>query len=379
MELNTFQKQKIKFTFDFFLDYNKDGAIQWDDFQEMIKRYKDVNKGSLSDADYKLMLASLEDEWKDLKALAHANEDHPVSFDAYLAMWEKTLATCKSVSDLPTWCQKMIPILFKGMDVSGDGIVDLEEFGNYCKNFQLDCEDVPAVYDVITDAVKDVSIAASYGVVFAFISVLTRQVTTSGVTALQVVFIQEGSALLLTLGLVLLYKTDLRPASLRLASLGTVGTSRCRRMVALITMFVVVETEFSWVFRERALYCRNCSGGGRPLGKYCCEELHGTCGPVINEGEQMKLESVCENCEDQSVTLSAFFTLLYGVQYGRRKAEAWLFAFLVSFLTDIIIVQPLKIVLIVIFVRLISKTPKTGILQTRSPHASALIHSLREM
>ncbi|XP_035660646.1 sarcoplasmic calcium-binding proteins I, III, and IV-like isoform X7 [Branchiostoma floridae] len=184
MELNTFQKQKIKFTFDFFLDYNKDGAIQWDDFQEMIKRYKDVNKGSLSDADYKLMLASLEDEWKDLKALAHANEDHPVyanedhgarvyanedhgarvhanedhgasvSFDAYLAMWEKTLATCKSVSDLPTWCQKMIPILFKGMDVSGDGIVDLEEFGNYCKNFQLDCEDVPAVYDVITDGGK---------------------------------------------------------------------------------------------------------------------------------------------------------------------------------------------------------------------------------
>ncbi|XP_078621019.1 sarcoplasmic calcium-binding proteins I, III, and IV-like isoform X22 [Branchiostoma floridae x Branchiostoma japonicum] len=184
MELNTFQKQKIKFTFDFFLDYNKDGAIQWDDFQEMIKRYKEVNKGSLSDADYKLMLASLKDEWKDLKALAHVNEDHPVhanedhgarvhanedhgarvhanedhgasvSFDAYLAMWEKTLATCQSVSDLPTWCQKMIPILFKGMDVSGDGIVDLEEFGNYCKNFQLDCEDVPAVYDVITDGGK---------------------------------------------------------------------------------------------------------------------------------------------------------------------------------------------------------------------------------
>ncbi|XP_066302426.1 solute carrier family 35 member G2-like [Branchiostoma lanceolatum] len=63
-------------------------------------------------------------------------------------------------------------------------------------------------------AVKDVSIAASYGIIFAFVTVLTRQVTDNGVTAFQVVFIQEASALLVALGLVLWSKTDLRPASL---------------------------------------------------------------------------------------------------------------------------------------------------------------------
>ncbi|CAH1248854.1 NOTCH3 [Branchiostoma lanceolatum] len=37
-----------------------------------------------------------------------------------------------------------------------------------------------------------------------------------------------------------------------------------------------------------------------PRPQIICEKLHGTCGPVIKEGEQMKLVSVCENCEDQS-------------------------------------------------------------------------------
>jgi len=154
MGLNDFQKQKIKFTFDFFLDYNKDGSIQWEDFEEMIKRYKEVNKGSLSDADYKAMQASLEDEWRDLKGRADINKDDVVSWEEYLGMWEKTIGSCKSVADLPAWCQNRIPFLFKGMDVSGDGIVDLEEFQNYCTNFALKCSDVPAVYNVITDGGK---------------------------------------------------------------------------------------------------------------------------------------------------------------------------------------------------------------------------------
>ncbi|XP_035673831.1 uncharacterized protein LOC118414131 isoform X4 [Branchiostoma floridae] len=65
------------------------------------------------------------------------------------------------------------------------------------------------------------------------------------------------------------------------------------------------------------------------------------------------------------VTLSAFFTLLYGVQYGRSKAEAWLFAFLMSFLTDMLLVQPLKVLLIVIFVRLLCKNQTKSTSQFR--------------
>ncbi|XP_066275245.1 polycystin-1-like protein 2 [Branchiostoma lanceolatum] len=62
-----------------------------------------------------------------------------------------------------------------------------------------------------------------------------------------------------------------------------------------------------------------------------------------------------------SCAASAFFTILYGFEYGREKAEAWLLTFLTSFFFDILITQPIKIVLIGLFIALIVKTPDAGI------------------
>ncbi|KAI8499581.1 hypothetical protein Bbelb_226320, partial [Branchiostoma belcheri] len=56
-----------------------------------------------------------------------------------------------------------------------------------------------------------------------------------------------------------------------------------------------------------------------------------------------------------SCAASAFFTILYGFEYGREKAEAWLLTFLTSFFFDILITQPIKIVLIGLFIALIVK------------------------
>ncbi|XP_035672187.1 polycystic kidney disease protein 1-like 2 [Branchiostoma floridae] len=56
-------------------------------------------------------------------------------------------------------------------------------------------------------------------------------------------------------------------------------------------------------------------------------------------------------------SLSAFFTMLYGFEYGREKAEAWIFTFLTSFFFDLIITQPLKIFLLAFFFALLIKKP----------------------
>ncbi|XP_078658218.1 polycystin-1-like protein 2 [Branchiostoma floridae x Branchiostoma belcheri] len=40
---------------------------------------------------------------------------------------------------------------------------------------------------------------------------------------------------------------------------------------------------------------------------------------------------------------AAFFVMLYSFEFGREKAEAWLLIFLTSFLTDLILIQPVKI------------------------------------
>ncbi|CAH1247746.1 SELP [Branchiostoma lanceolatum] len=58
------------------------------------------------------------------------------------------------------------------------------------------------------------------------------------------------------------------------------------------------------------------------------------------------------------VIVSGAFTVLYGNDYGRTKSQAWLFAFLISFLTDVIILQPVKIILLIIFFKLVCKKTK---------------------
>ncbi|XP_078688578.1 polycystin family receptor for egg jelly-like isoform X2 [Branchiostoma floridae x Branchiostoma belcheri] len=62
-----------------------------------------------------------------------------------------------------------------------------------------------------------------------------------------------------------------------------------------------------------------------------------------------------------SCFVSAFFTILYGFEYGRQKAEAWLFTFLTSFFFDLVIMQPIKILLLgIVFALIIKKIDTSG-------------------
>ena len=45
-----------------------------------------------------------------------------------------------------------------------------------------------------------------------------------------------------------------------------------------------------------------------------------------------------------SVTVSAFFTILYSFEWGREKSTAWLTSFLLSFIESVILIQPVKVV-----------------------------------
>ncbi|CAH1249639.1 PKD1L3 [Branchiostoma lanceolatum] len=55
--------------------------------------------------------------------------------------------------------------------------------------------------------------------------------------------------------------------------------------------------------------------------------------------------------------VAAFFTVLYTLSFGRAKAEAWLVTFLTSFLTDLFLIQPFKLMLVAVLFALIAKKP----------------------
>ncbi|XP_066268537.1 polycystin-1-like protein 2 [Branchiostoma lanceolatum] len=58
--------------------------------------------------------------------------------------------------------------------------------------------------------------------------------------------------------------------------------------------------------------------------------------------------------------VSAFFTLLYGNSYGKTKAEAWLLTFFTSFLLDVVILQPVKVLVVAVALAFIVKSVDTG-------------------
>ncbi|XP_078659501.1 uncharacterized protein LOC144904454 [Branchiostoma floridae x Branchiostoma belcheri] len=64
-----------------------------------------------------------------------------------------------------------------------------------------------------------------------------------------------------------------------------------------------------------------------------------------------------------SCCVSAFFTILYSLEWGAEKANAWLKTFLMSFVQDVFVVQPFKIVALSTLVSYICK--KAAVLSTR--------------
>lgn len=44
-----------------------------------------------------------------------------------------------------------------------------------------------------------------------------------------------------------------------------------------------------------------------------------------------------------TIVVSAFFTILYSMQWGRDKSVQWLTTFLLSFVQNVIVVQPIKV------------------------------------
>lgn len=56
--------------------------------------------------------------------------------------------------------------------------------------------------------------------------------------------------------------------------------------------------------------------------------------------------------------VSAFFVTLYGFQFGKEKATQWLISLLISFVQDVFISQPIKVLFIALIIALLIKKPQ---------------------
>ena len=58
--------------------------------------------------------------------------------------------------------------------------------------------------------------------------------------------------------------------------------------------------------------------------------------------------------------VAGFFTLLYGISFGKQKQEKWLMALVISVFQDVLISQPIKIFVFSLFVAFVIRKPNTG-------------------
>ena len=54
---------------------------------------------------------------------------------------------------------------------------------------------------------------------------------------------------------------------------------------------------------------------------------------------------------------AGFFTMLYGLQFGKRRQEQWLTALVISVFQDILVSQPIKIFALSLFIAFVIRKP----------------------
>jgi polycystin 1L2 len=58
-----------------------------------------------------------------------------------------------------------------------------------------------------------------------------------------------------------------------------------------------------------------------------------------------------------TISVSATFTIFYGFTFGKEKSEKWITSTLLSFIQDLMLLQPLKVFAAATFIALIIKDP----------------------
>ncbi|XP_064645475.1 sarcoplasmic calcium-binding proteins I, III, and IV-like isoform X2 [Lineus longissimus] len=154
MGLSEFQKKKLGHVFDVFYDVNRDGRIDWNDFEDLIVRVSDINGWGKTGEKYNNGRKVLENVWGGLQKYADKNADKAVSKDEWLEMWTGEVEKVKANKSLPEWQVNYLNFFFDASDTSGDDIVDLDEYSKVYTKFGLTEDKCKTAFNKITDSGK---------------------------------------------------------------------------------------------------------------------------------------------------------------------------------------------------------------------------------
>ncbi|CAL1535996.1 unnamed protein product [Lymnaea stagnalis] len=155
-ELSAFQKSKLLHEFHTFFDLNKDGVLEWKDFEVARERVCEISGWKVGSDMYiktKLLFAEI---WRYLQDDGDTNLDGRMTSEEWLRMWEKLnqdfLARKreknpeKQEDKVPDWLDRYIEYKFHLFDRTADGAIDLEEFEYVLSDFNVSAKDARTAF-----------------------------------------------------------------------------------------------------------------------------------------------------------------------------------------------------------------------------------------
>lgn len=159
-KLTPFQKKKLLHEFTVFFDLNKDGKLEWKDFdmaREKICEMSGWKPGTDKFIQTHELFVTI---WRKLQDEGDENNDGLITAEEWLRMWQKFNEQClkqASKADevsyerkLPDWLEKYIRYKFDLFDRTGDGYLDCDEFEYVLGDFGVPAKDARSAFLMIS-------------------------------------------------------------------------------------------------------------------------------------------------------------------------------------------------------------------------------------
>jgi len=135
-------------------------VIEWDDFQECIKKISNIHGWKETDDQVKNATGTLKVVWTGLQKLADENIDQKVTKEEWYKMWDVCYSKDKPV--LPDWQLNYCNFFFDITDTSGDNLIDAEEYAVIYKTFGFSEKACADAFKAISDGGKNPINRAEY-------------------------------------------------------------------------------------------------------------------------------------------------------------------------------------------------------------------------
>ncbi|CAG0884560.1 unnamed protein product [Cyprideis torosa] len=133
-----FFREKHKFLFHNYWDFNKDGCLTWEDCNLQAEKFAVLQRhGKWEEDVVERWRQAWRRWWDQIKKLTNANEEEKVTLEKWISLFQGLKTKCKVFEDLPEFFKGYMNIFYICLDHNKDGVVCIKDYTLNLKNHEL--------------------------------------------------------------------------------------------------------------------------------------------------------------------------------------------------------------------------------------------------